>query len=60
VAVLAQLADGNNRTGSIVQAVELSERQVYNLLNELENDFGLVRATEVQGRYALTEAGSVA
>lgn len=37
-----QLADGNNRTGSIAQAVELNERQVYNLLKELENDFGLV------------------
>jgi hypothetical protein len=60
VAVLAQLADGNNRTGSIAEAVELSERQVYNLLKELENDFGLVAPAGVQGRYALTEAGSVA
>lgn len=57
VAVLAQLASGNTRTGSIAKAVDLSERQTYNLLKELANDFDLVRATEVQGQYELTEAG---
>jgi hypothetical protein len=60
VAVLAQLAEGNDRTGGIAKAVDLSERQTYNLLKELCNDFGLVEATAVQGQYRLTEAGRVA
>lgn len=55
VAVLAQLADGNDRTGRIAAAVELSERRVYSLLQELVNDFGLVRATDIQGQYELAE-----
>lgn len=58
VAVLAQLADGVTRTGAIAEAVGLSERQVYNLLQQLINDFALVRATDVQGQYALTEAAA--
>lgn len=57
VAVLAQLARGPGRTGAIAKAVELSERQTYNLIKELENDFGLVESTDTQGVYVLSEAG---
>ena len=60
VAVLAQLAEGNDRTGSIAKAVALSERQTYNLLQQLTNEFGLVEPANVQGQYRLTEAGRVA
>jgi hypothetical protein len=58
-AVLAQLQQGVNRTGQIADAIGLSERQTYNLLQELITEFALVEATEVQGRYRLvTEPAS--
>lgn len=60
VAVLAQLAAGVDRTGAIAKAVELGERQVYNLLQQLINDFALVEPTQTQGQYRLTEAGRAA
>lgn len=58
--VLAQLAAGTDRTGAIAKAVELGERQTYNLLKQLVNEFGLVEETGVQGQYRLTEAGRAA
>lgn len=58
VKVLAQIQHGVNRTGAIAKAVELTDRQVYNLLQQLVNDFGLVKTTDVQGQYALTEEGA--
>ena len=58
VKVLAQIQHGVNRTGAIAKAVELTDRQVYNLLQQLINDFGLVKPTDVQGQYALTEEGA--
>lgn len=60
VAVLAQLAAGNDRTGGIAKAIELSERQTYNLLQQLIGEFGLVEPASVQGQYRLTEAGRAA
>lgn len=51
--VLAQLEQGVDRTGQIADAIDLTPRQVYNLLQELKNDFGLVEDGDVQGRYRL-------
>jgi hypothetical protein len=52
-AVLAQLEQGVKRTGQIAEAIGLSDRQTYNLLQELINEFALVEQAEVQGRYRL-------
>ena len=51
--VLAQLEQGVNRTGLIAEAVGLTDRQVYNLLQQLVNEFGLVKPAGVQGQYVL-------
>lgn len=51
-AVLAALAGGAQQPKDIATAVELGERQVNNLLNELIDDFQLVRKADY-GKYEL-------
>ncbi|MEU4558491.1 hypothetical protein AB0F72_08875 [Actinoplanes sp. NPDC023936] len=55
--ILEFIASGVNRPGELASASGYSERQVYNLLNELKDQFRLIRR-ESHGRYLLVEGKS--
>ncbi|MFG1846797.1 hypothetical protein [Micromonospora carbonacea] len=57
--VLAAIHDGHTTPKTIVAATDYSERQVYNLLNDLADNHGLIRK-QGHGQYVLTDGRQVA